>query len=62
MLAGQRLGFKEVDDGIWLVSFLDYGLGFFDQEEDRVEPIHPGDSINHLSGMKCKPCAKNGPS
>ena len=22
MLAGQRLGIKEVDDGIWLVSFM----------------------------------------
>src|SRR5262249_27419793 len=26
-LAGQRLGIKEVDDGIWLVSFIDYRSG-----------------------------------
>jgi putative transposase len=32
------LGMREVEDGIWLVSFLDYDLGFFDQYEDRVEP------------------------
>jgi len=38
VLAGQKLGLKEVDDGIWLVSFLDYDLGFFDNNEDRVEP------------------------
>jgi hypothetical protein len=35
-----------VDDGIWLVSFLD----FFDQKEDRVErgpnPFTPGESVN----------------
>src|SRR5205823_8300683 len=28
VLAGQRLGIKEVDDGIWIVSFLHYDLGF----------------------------------
>ena len=28
--AGQKLGIKEVDDGIWLVSFLQYDLGYFD--------------------------------
>src|SRR5262249_53522482 len=28
VLAGQRLGIKEVDDGIWLVSFMHYDLGF----------------------------------
>jgi len=38
VLAGQILGLREVDDGIWLVSFLDYDLGFFDNNEDRVEP------------------------
>ena len=30
MPAGQNLGIKEVDDGIWLVSFLQYDLGYFD--------------------------------
>jgi len=30
VLAGQRLGIKEVDDGIWLVSFMRYHLGYFD--------------------------------
>ena len=27
VLAGQRLGIKEVDDGIWIVSFMHYDLG-----------------------------------
>lgn len=38
VFAGQILGLREVDDHIWLVSFLDYDLGFFDNKEDRVEP------------------------
>ena len=28
----------QVDDKIWLVSFLDYDLGYFDESEGRVEP------------------------
>lgn len=38
-LAGQPIGIREVDDGMWLVSFMDYDLGYFDDESDRVEPI-----------------------
>src|SRR4029077_5135768 len=29
-LAGQAVGIKEVDDGIWLVTFMDYDLGYID--------------------------------
>ena len=32
VLAGQRLGIKEVDEDIWLVSFMSYDLGFIDLE------------------------------
>jgi putative transposase len=32
------VGIREVDDQIWLVSLLDFDLGFFDQDEGRVEP------------------------
>ncbi len=38
VFAGQTLGIREVDDQIWLVSFMHYDLGFFDKETDRVEP------------------------
>jgi hypothetical protein len=31
VLAGQRLGIKEVDEGIWLVSFMTYDLGYIEQ-------------------------------
>ena len=32
------VGIREVDNEIWLVTFMDFDLGFFDQEEGRVEP------------------------
>jgi hypothetical protein len=35
VLAGQRLGIKEVDDGIWLVSFMHYDLGYIDSSRVR---------------------------
>jgi putative transposase len=38
VFAGQIVGIREVDDQIWLVSFLDYDLGYFDQDEGRIEP------------------------
>ncbi|MET0035788.1 MAG: integrase core domain-containing protein [Candidatus Thiodiazotropha lotti] len=38
VLAGQCVGIREIDDQIWLVSFMHYDLGFFDQTENRVEP------------------------
>lgn len=37
-LAGHPVGVKQVDDRIWLVSFMDYDLGYFDEEANRVEP------------------------
>ena len=39
VLAGQRLGIKEVDDGIWLVSFMGYDLGFIDLEQKTLQPL-----------------------
>lgn len=39
VLAGQKVGISQKDDKIWLVSFMDYDLGYFDIESRRVEPI-----------------------
>jgi hypothetical protein len=36
---GQRLGIKEVDDGIWLVTFIDYDLGYIDLEQRTLQTI-----------------------
>src|SRR3984957_2963185 len=38
-LAGQAVGIKEVDDGIWLVSFMQYDLGYVDLEEKSLQPL-----------------------
>jgi len=39
VFAGQRVGIKQVEDRLWLVSFMDYDLGYFDDTECRLEPI-----------------------
>jgi hypothetical protein len=39
MLAGQRLGIKEVDEGIWLASFMHYDLGYFDLEQKTLQSL-----------------------
>ncbi|MGZ2500139.1 hypothetical protein U8P80_18735 [Rhizobium beringeri] len=33
VMAGQRLDIEEVDDGVWLVSFMRYDLGYIDLEQ-----------------------------
>jgi hypothetical protein len=35
--AGQNVGIKEVAEKIWLVTFMHYDLGFFDDQCNRVE-------------------------
>ncbi|MGI9323779.1 MAG: hypothetical protein ACR2PZ_01065 [Pseudomonadales bacterium] len=35
VFAGQKVGIREVADKIWLVSFMDFDLGFFDQTRSR---------------------------
>ena len=64
--AGQTVGVREVDDQIWLVSFLNYDLGYFDNERGRVEPapnpfapdkvltMCPEQGVNHVTGMDQK--------
>jgi transposase InsO family protein len=39
VLAGQKLGIKEVDNGIWLVSFITYDLGYIDLEQKTLQTI-----------------------
>ena len=45
VFAGQNVGVKEISDKIWLVSFMQYDLGFFDHETGRlanaVNPFAP---------------------
>jgi putative transposase len=39
VFAGQNVGIKQVSDEIWLVTFMDYDLGYFDDETCRLEPV-----------------------
>lgn len=38
-MASQKLGIKEVDDGIWLASFMRYDLGYIDLEQRTLQTI-----------------------
>jgi len=40
VFANEYVGIREVDDKIWLVSFMNYDLGFFDENEGRVQPAN----------------------
>ena len=39
VFAGQSLGITQVGERIWLVTFMHYDLGYFDDETCRLEPI-----------------------
>jgi putative transposase len=39
VFAGQTIGIKQVEDHLWLASFMHYDLGYFDDETCRLEPI-----------------------
>jgi putative transposase len=39
VFAGQKVGVKQVGDHVWLVTFMHYDLGYFDDETCRLEPI-----------------------
>ena len=52
VLAGQRVGIKEVDDGIWIVSFMRYDLGYIDLEQRTLQPS------TTRSARGCYPCLR----
>jgi putative transposase len=39
VFAEQNVGVKQVSDRTWLVTFMQYDLGYFDDETCRLEPI-----------------------
>ena len=39
VFAGQNVGVTHVGEHIWLVTFMHYDLGYFDDETCRLEPI-----------------------
>ena len=52
VFAGQKVGIKQINENIWLVSFMHHDLGYFDNETCRLEPI------KIRSVQKCYPCLK----
>ena len=52
MLAGQKPGIKEADDGIWLASFMQYDPGYFDLEQKTLQPS------TTRSARGCHPCLR----
>jgi hypothetical protein len=63
VFAGQAVGFKEVHHDIWLVSFMDYDLGYFDLETRVLKPLgNPfGPKLLPVLGPFCYPCVRAGP-
>lgn len=39
VLAGQTIGNKEIDDGLWLISFMHHDLGYIDLEQRTLRPL-----------------------
>jgi hypothetical protein len=53
VFAGQKVGVKQVDEHVWLVTFMHYDLGYFDDETGRLEPIdNPSwsETVTRVSG------------
>ncbi len=65
VFAGQTVGIKQVEDHIWLGSFMDYDLGYFDDETCRLrttpKPLR-AKSVTHVSDINRNLCVQNGPS
>jgi hypothetical protein len=59
VLAGQKLGIKEVDDGIWLASFMHYDLGYFDLEQKTLQSLD-NPFGTRLSPTICHLCVRPG--
>jgi transposase InsO family protein len=39
VFAGQDVGLRQVEDDVWLVSFMEYDMGYFDLESHRVQAL-----------------------
>jgi hypothetical protein len=50
VFAGQDVGILEASEKIWLVSFMQYDLGFFDHEAGRIECAESPFAAKHSLG------------
>ncbi len=62
VLADQRFGVNEFDDGIWPLSFMHYDLGYFDLEQRTLQTIttRSARGCHHVLGTICYPCLRVG--
>jgi putative transposase len=63
VFAGQTVGIKQTDERIWLVSFMDYDLGYFDDEPAGSNPLQipSGQKCYPCPGINRNPCVRYGP-
>ena len=61
-VCGPAGGRRQVSERIWLVTFMHYDLGYFDDETCRLEPIENpfGPTVLPMSGIIRYPCTRNG--
>ena len=62
VLAGQRLGIKEVDEGIWIVSFMSYisASSIWSRKPcNPRQPVRP-EVVTHVLGTDCHLCLRAG--
>jgi hypothetical protein len=64
VFSGQLVGIREVDEKIWLVSFLDFDLGLLRRSgrtgRTRPQPLHRK-NVDDVPGIACKGCAGTDP-
>lgn len=58
-LAGQEVGFEEVDDGLWTIRFASVVLGRFDERHRRIHPIAAISAGRSASSAGSAPDQKN---
>ncbi len=52
------VGISGVEDQLWLVGFMSFDLGYFDEDEGRVEPTKNPFLPERGGRENCKPCLR----
>jgi hypothetical protein len=64
IFGGQAVAIKEVEEGIWLVDFMNYDLGYFDLDTRVLEPLENpfwSEVVTYVAGMFCCHRVRVGP-
>ena len=49
VFVGQNVGVTQVGERVWLVTFMQYDLGYFDDEAVRVQPHRLSLRLGHVT-------------